>query len=301
MTNPSTAASASCEGTVDDIYTQLAYLYDGTTEGLLSAVFCAYARHEHPLDVISEDRFQPRLGQNAVLIATSEEQAGRVERGLAALCGRGVANAVIIASRSDDAAIGTIVLAFVRHALDLARQGRIVPCEQHSCSGAHCSKRTRCALSDITHEHVEPLLGELRHVLNERHRMLQFIRFEHRDNGVWFARCNPNASVVPLLMDSFRARFGGEPFVIFDETHRIAGVCDGRTWNLVDERSFPISLPPRAADEATMQHAWRAFYRAVSVEPRYHPELRRQFMPKRLWRNLTELQEELPSPALRAP
>ena len=30
---------------------------------------------------------------------------------------------------------------------------------------------------------------------------------------------------------------------------------------------------------------------AVSIDARYHPELRRQFMPKRFWKNLTELQE----------
>ena len=54
-------------------------------------------------------------------------------------------------------------------------------------------------------------------------------------------------------------------------------------------------LPDRAADEATMQHAWRRFYRAVSVESRYNPELRQRLMPKRFWRNLTEMQEELPA------
>lgn len=47
-----------------------------------------------------------------------------------------------------------------------------------------------------------------------------------------------------------------------------------------------------------MSEAWRTFYKSVSIDARYHPELRRQFMPKRFWKNLTELQE---SPAALRP
>ena len=41
-----------------------------------------------------------------------------------------------------------------------------------------------------------------------------------------------------------------------------------------------------------MQDAWRRFYRVLSIDERYHPELRRQFMPMRLWRNITEVRDE---------
>ena len=44
-----------------------------------------------------------------------------------------------------------------------------------------------------------------------------------------------------------------------------------------------------------MQQAWRLFYRSVSIDARYNPELRTHFMPKRFWKNLTEVQEVLPS------
>lgn len=281
-----------------DLYTEIAYLYDGSLEGLLSAVFCAYARRENPKDIARKDRFQPRIGQNVITIATDQALALRVENGITRACGPAVFNAIAVASLSDDPSIGTIVLAFVRYAMDRARKQSLSPCRNKTCYGETCSRKTRCALADSTHPPAGPLLKARRAVLNERHRMLQFIRFEHMRNGVWFARCNPNASVVPLLMGSFRARFGNEPFVIFDEVHRIAGICDGSTWSLVDERVFPLELPERADDEESMQRAWRAFYRAVSVEARYNPELRRHFMPKRFWKNLTEMHEEPRIPGL---
>ena len=42
----------------------VAYVYDGSTEGLLTAVFKTYAFHEQPQDIFREGALQPRLGQN---------------------------------------------------------------------------------------------------------------------------------------------------------------------------------------------------------------------------------------------
>ena len=111
---------------------------------------------------------------------------------------------------------------------------------------------------------------------------------------MWFARVNPKASVVPLVMDHFVERLGVQPFIIYDEVHELAGVYDGGDWHLVataGQGDLARALPDPTADEALFSEAWRTFYRSVSVDARYHPELRRQFMPKRFWKNLTELQE----------
>lgn len=48
-----------------------------------------------------------------------------------------------------------------------------------------------------------------------------------------------------------------------------------------------------------MADAWKRFYDAVSIKDRYNPELQRSFMPKRLWGNITEMQERIPDNSLR--
>ena len=70
----------------------------------------------------------------------------------------------------------------------------------------------------------------------------------------------------------------------------MAGMSAGGRWELV--RTDGISQPERAQEETSMQDAWKRFYKALSVESRYNPELRRQFIPKRLWDNITELRDE---------
>ena len=61
----------------------VAYVHDGTTEGLLSAIFQAYALHEQPEDFSSEAGLQPRLGQSVRYIETDAALAGCLGCGVA--------------------------------------------------------------------------------------------------------------------------------------------------------------------------------------------------------------------------
>ena len=275
----------------------VAYCHDGTLEGLLSAVFEAYARREDPQDVASAHVLQPRLGQTVRTIETNVEHAVRVQKGIHRACGQGSFETVMHVSLSDDPHAGTIAYRFIRYAMAQNRPHSCARCpKRRGCAGPSvCTARGRrgdSVFNDLAHPAVGPLLKLDRSVMNERHRMLQFLRFEHLENGVWFARCNPSAAVIPLLMDWFTGRFNTQPFIIFDEAHGMAGVYEGRDWYLVESKT--VDLPERAAEERLMQQAWKRFYDTVAVEARYNPELRRQFMPKRFWKNLTEMQEDLP-------
>ena len=115
------------------------------------------------------------------------------------------------------------------------------------------------------------------------------MRFSHLENGVWFARCCPNANVVSLVMNHFAARFNIQPFIIYDENHHVAGVYDGDDWSLVADDV--INVPSRTADDAFIEKLWQRFYDSLSIEARYNPELRRHFIPARLARSLPEMEE----------
>ncbi len=284
---------------VDGPFLEVAYGYDGTLEGLLSAVFAAYARHEDPTDVAPNGVLQPRLGQMVVDIPTDFDAALRVQRGISRTCGPAAFDAVKTVSLSDDPHAGTVAYRFVRHAMAANKPPACGTCARHGSCGGVCTRSRRSVLADVAHPAVQPLLRLSRAVYNERHRMMQFLRFEHLEGGLWFARCNPQANVVPLLMDWFSGRFNTQPFVIHDEGHDLAGVYEGSDWYLV--RTDRLDLPGPTADERAMKDAWKRFYRTIAVESRYNPELRRQFMPKRLWKNITELQEDLPGNELDMP
>lgn len=249
----------------------VAYVYDGTLEGLLSAVFLAYARKQNPVDVADEAVFAPRLGQEVVHVETNMSHAQRVRAGIVRTCGRTVFDAVTLVCASDDVRKGAAVLSFIRYAM----------------------KRGRRALDDVAHPDATLFAALNRSVSNERHQWQQFLRFSKVEGGVYVARCNPKANVVPLLMDWFAMRFNTQPFLIYDEVHDIAGVSYQGQWRMV--RTDALAVPPPVAEDAFVQEAWRTFYRTIAVEARYNPELRRTNMPKRMWKNIVEVQDRLPA------
>ncbi len=248
----------------------VAYLHDGSLEGLLCCVFESYVRHERPEDIVPEKLHQPRLGQSALFVSTDYDRALRVRRGIEREAGARAFGAVVRASAHDAPETGATVLAFVRYVMDRGVR----------------RNRKRSVLSDESNPIVGNLLALERRVSNEEEKMRQFVRFSELENGVWFARCNPNARVVPLVMPHFVARFNIQPFMIYDENHEMAGIYDGNDWQLV--AGDAANIPARTAEDSYIERLWQRFYDTLSIEARYNPELRRHFMPVRLWKNLPE-------------
>lgn len=264
------------------IFDEVVYLYDGTPEGLYSAIFAAYARKQDPSEVIPEDEFQPRLLQDAVRIPTDEGHALRVSQGIRKRLGARTQRQAQKCSLSGKDGAGTALYRFVRYALDEAAGKKGAP------------------VNNISHPCVKPFFDAVRGVDNECEKIRQFARFQHlkgEGQEVWFARVNPRDAVIPLVMGHFVERFNIQPFILYDEVHGVAGVWDGQCTHLVRTSDEALTLPGPDATEAVMQDAWREFYRTLSVDARYNPELRRKMMPKRFWKNLTEMQDA--DPALR--
>lgn len=253
-----------------------AYLHDGSLEGLLSAVFQAYARHEEPTDIVAAERYQPRLGQSPIPIATDAGHARRMRAGIQDAAGREGFRWVLEASLCDDYDAGMKVYRFIRHLMERQAAG----------------SQGRRLLDDLSHPTVAAVHTLRTKAVNEAEKMRQFVRFSHLENGVWFARCNPNVSVIPLVISHFARRFNDQPFIIYDEVHHLSGIYDGQSWYLATgEVEAPAG--PTAHDQC-MEEAWRCFYDALCVDARYNPELRRNFMPQRLWKNLPELKPHTP-------
>lgn len=268
-----------------------AYVYDGSVEGLLSAIFAAAAAHDREADIIRDGEVQARLGQDVILVPTNYAHARRIQRTLVCAHGSEAFEAVYLAALSDEPDVPLIIQRFVMYALQMQNPCRC--CAKKATCDRPCQMpQTSSLINDIGNPLVWQLRKTVRSVINERHQMLQFLRFEHRENDVWFARCNPNASVVPLLMRHFAGRFNTERFVIYDENHGLSGIYDGRTISYVN--SDNVNVPPAADDEADAQEAWRRYWHSITIAQRYNPELQRQFMPKRFWRNITEMQDLMP-------
>lgn len=239
--------------------------HDGTLEGFLSCVFDAYALHSWPRDICEARLAVPRLGQTVRDVRTDLVHAGRVRDGLARRAGMRAYRQVLTAFLSDREGREMTLFAYIAKAME---EGEDV-------------------LSDLACPCVAGTRALVASVMNEREKMFQFLRFEELRGGLYFAHVNPRANVVPIMLGHFVERFNTQPFVIYDETHRLAGVWNGRARSLV--LTDGLEVPARTEDEREYQRLWKTFYDSVSNEQRYDPDLRRSFMPKRFWKNMPEM------------
>lgn len=241
------------------------YLYDGSFDGLLTAVFEAYARRERPVGVEELDGYQTALGGRSSLIITDEEKAARVQRGICAKMGLHAFHKLSAAFLSPDTAKSTAIYQYIRLGM------RVGPSIHN-----HIAEDSVLA--------VETLGLRVEH---EAHLFKGFVRFSQLEGGIFYSRIEPKGNVLPLIMPHFVERYNDQPFIIHDITRLIAGFYDLREWQLA-EAGAP-SLPPYAREEAAYRRMWNQFYNTIAIKERYNPLCRRGHMPKRYWSNLTEM------------
>ena len=245
---------------------ELVYLYDGTLEGLLTAVFQAFKLKENPADILPEANLQMSLSGSYVPILANLEEAKRVRSGIINKLGRRCYSDVASAFLSDNEHKGGVILRYVQHLMNEGRRAR----------------------THLAHPAINEFEDVLDEVYKEAHFFMQFVRFSQMEGGVFFSRIDPKASVVPLIMNHFAARFNIQPFMIYDSRHLIAGVFDTNTWWLVDVAEQPLTLPSTTQTEDEFQALWQTFFDTIAIKERRNPTCQRNFMPKRFWGNMCE-------------
>ena len=78
--------------------------------------------------------------------------------------------------------------------------------------------------------------------------------------------------------------------MIYDAVHKQAVISINRNYHIVNVED--IQLPPVSEDEKQMQRLWKNFYDTIAIKERFNPKCRMNFMPKRVWANLPEMQSE---------
>lgn len=243
---------------------QLLYIYDGSLEGMFTAVFEAFRRKEDPVNIVEDGFIQQSLLHSHISIKTDPTMAERVRTGLIDKLGLANYERIIRGFLSDDCEKGGILYRYIRYTM---RNG-----------GRSCL--------DLAHPAVADFENLQKQVSNEAHHMLMFIRFAQLENGVYFSQIDPRARVVPLIMDHFAARFNVQPFIVYDRVHGMAGVFDTEKWWMVDANE--IQLPGNSQLEDDFRSLWQTFYDTIAIEERRNPTCQRNFMPKRFWGNMCE-------------
>lgn len=131
------------------------------------------------------------------------------------------------------------------------------------------------------------------YVMHEAHKMKGFLRFKELEKGVLYAEMEPTNDILFLLSCHFVKRLKEEFWIIKDNKRKIIGIYDKNKFVIVRDEDFRLLVQNESKEEKNIEKLWKTFYQTIGIEERKNDRCRRNFMPKKYWKYITEVKEEL--------
>lgn len=242
----------------------IVYLYDGTFEGLLTAVFESFELHLFPCSIESTENGQQSLGAEYIHTHTDATKAERV------------LNRVL--SDSGDRPLFDLYRCFLSNVPDK---------EMYIFNYIRaCMKFKKSVNSRLTVECVNKVVSASQAVGSEAHLYTGFVRFSELENGVYYSRIEPKNNVLPLISTHFRKRYSSMPFIIHDTARNQCLVYNGKTCLIHEGVDIPVLH--LSDSESEYRKMWKKFYDTIEIKERHNGRCRMTHMPKRYWKFMTE-------------
>lgn len=262
----------------------LAYTCDPTLDGVLSAVFDAFALRQQPEVLMTRGGQLPLFCDGVHAVETTGEKARRVWTGLERRLSKEALSVITISYQSEEPGLDTPLFNYL---CKVFRQPAGAPSIEHNFADP-----------DVLH-----VRNTCRRVLHEQLRMKQFIRFQKAKDGTYLSVVAPDHDVLPLITAHFQDRFGTQPWLIYDArrhygyyyTPAAEGVPEPVRITFEDEAAVPFDLgsgrldnDTLSSDDRLLQHLWRTYFKAICIRERLNPRKQAGDMPRRYWKYITE-------------
>ena len=250
-------------------------VYDGSFEGLLTAVFEVYEyRFADPEIVSAANSVSRNMFAEVHEVMTSAEKADRVLKKLETALGKRGVSQLLKVYLSERADLEMLILRAVQKAVQNPSR-------------------------NILHNYGDPVILEIskicKSVSREVHRMHAFVRFEKLKDGVYFAKIEPDFNVLPLTVKHFRDRYRDQQWMIFDLKRHYGVFYDLHTaefFQPAEDTALSFRNTGELLHEEEMQYRklWQRYFFKTNIPERRNPALHHRSLPKRYWKYLTEKQ-----------
>ncbi len=247
-------------------------IYDGTFEGLLTAVFEIYEHKLTEVSICPEHLLQPNFFDAKRSITSDTVKANRVLKGLHQRLAAGGVQRLYAAHLSEIAGEEDNLLGFIRYAFST----------------------NETIEQDFGNKYVMRLSYVLKLVRREKHRMEAFVRFQKMADGIFYASIEPDFNVLPLILNHFKKRYADQKWIIYD-IKRAYGIYYDLQDAVFIQLNFASSkqdgksiISSYSEDETLYQALWKDYFKHVNIPARKNTKLHLQHVPKRYWKHLTE-------------
>ena len=249
------------------------YVFDGSFEGLLTAIFEFYEQKPGAVKLVSQIHHQPDLLSGHIDIISDETKATRVWTALKKKLSNDWQTRFYKTFLSETAESFQHLFDYARYVFD--------------------SKQN--VEANYGHPSVMAISKMDKSVNRERHRMKAFIRFQETADGIFYAPIEPDYNVLPLISDFFKNRYANQKWIIYDLKRKYGLSYDLHkveefTFDFVSETHAEPFLPQEAVHEKEELYAllWNDYFKSTNIPARKNMKLHIQHVPKRYWKYLTE-------------
>jgi probable DNA metabolism protein len=250
---------------------KLIYIFDGSLEGLLTAVFEWFERKPGDIELTTQSTFRPDAFSQTFEVYNNPSKADRVWTSLQHRLDKDWMRKLFCAYLSEKPEIYNIIFNFIAYVFQ---------------NGIGCEK-------NYGNEYVIAIAQTAIKVEREKHRMEAFIRFQQTADGTFYCKINPDFNVLPLILNHFKNRYADQKWIIYDLKRKHGLYYDLQkveeiTLELNDESLKQLSPQQLDSNEELYANLWKDYFKSTNIVSRKNTKLHIKHVPKRYWKYLTE-------------
>ena len=132
-----------------------------------------------------------------------------------------------------------------------------------------------------------------RYVRGEAHKLKGFLRFKKMKNSFYYGEISPTNNVIGILSNHFMKRLKEDCWIIKDTNRGIYAIYDKKkVIYLTDDEVLSLNLDGSEKEEL-IEDLWKTFHKTVAIAARENRRCQQNFMPKKYWKNMLEMEDEL--------
>ncbi len=243
------------------------YIYDGSIDGLFTIIYQCLKNKKIPKEVIFEAKYQDNLLELPIYINTDLKQSAKMCH-LINKISRFALNNICVSFLSENEDKENIIL---KYTISLFKYGQ---------KYVHMSNNNWViALNRLS-----------KRVFGEAHRLKGFLRFKKIKDNILYADIEPENNVIEFLAKHFKQRLKNELWLINDKKRNIAALYNKKEYIIVNSVELDLHKLIDNKDEENYQKLWKDYFHNISIEERKNLRCQMNFMPKKYWKYLIEME-----------
>lgn len=242
------------------------YIYDGSFEGLLTAVYEAYYNENKPKEIVEEDEFEPSLINEPYYIKADSVKSDKVRNAIKTKISEDALENIFYTYLSSFKGKETLIYSYIKLGFKYGNKIDL-----------HTYDDTVIKIHKIRNK-----------VAGEHHLMLGFIRFEAVSKNFYYSSIEPDHNILALIAPHFASRLADQNWIIHDLKREVAAIYNMVEWVIVPfERNKAANIKENNSVDFYTD-LWKDYFISTAITNRLNPKLQKMKVPVRYWKHMTE-------------